>query len=159
MWESTGLPGGNSTPPTNTPAPQTTNTRTATSDNTQTPQQPATAQPTTGFQQPTAYNPQPTAAQPTTFIQPTTDYQLPTTYVTQTTALPTPVPIEFKSPKEYAQQVINPESVNKLSVATEKPLNAPKEVFSAIENIDSKIEAQVDKWTFETRIFLLNLFQ
>ncbi|MBP9691379.1 hypothetical protein KBD81_04845 [Candidatus Woesebacteria bacterium] len=151
-----GLPGGSQ--PTNTPAPQPTAPQPT---NTRPPQQPTTAnqQPTATIQ-PTRYNPAPTSAsQPTTFIQPTTDYQLPTTYVTQTTALPTPVPIEFKSPKELAQEVINPESVTKLSTATEKPLNAPKKIFTTIENIDSSIEAQVDKWTFETRIFFLNLFQ
>ncbi len=63
-------------------------------------------------------------------------------------------PIEIKSPKELAREVVNPESVQKLDQATEKPLTKAKEGFDTVKKYDRQLESYFEGWIFRIRVWM-----
>lgn len=72
---------------------------------------------------------------------------------------PTSEPIEIKSPKELAREVVNPENIQKLDRATEKPLTVAKDSFDTVKKYDRKLESAVEGWVFKVRSWLQRLLQ
>ncbi|KKQ38891.1 MAG: hypothetical protein US54_C0001G0016 [Candidatus Roizmanbacteria bacterium GW2011_GWA2_37_7] len=62
--------------------------------------------------------------------------------------------IKFKTPKELAREVINPENIQKLNDTTKAPLEAPEKAVHFIKNIDTAIEQAAESWIFKIRIFI-----
>ncbi|QQS44508.1 hypothetical protein IPM65_02830 [Candidatus Roizmanbacteria bacterium] len=63
-------------------------------------------------------------------------------------------PIEIKSPKELAREVVNPENVQKLDQATEKPLTKAKEGFDTVKKYDRQLESYFEGWIFRIRVWM-----
>ncbi len=68
-------------------------------------------------------------------------------------------PIEIKSPKELAREVVNPESVQKLDQATEKPLTKAKEGFDTVKKYDQKLESYFEGWIFRIRVWMSQILR
>lgn len=175
-------------PPTNTPAPQQPTNTPPPNNPTAPPQQPTqpiqppntgatwtpvptwTPAPTwtqTPFNPLNIFNPPPTQVvqQPGSNIQPPAN-NVPTTVSNNNVnppqnnePLPTSAPIEIKSPKELAREVINLESVSKLSESTDKALSAPKKGFSTIKSYDQKLETTVQSWWEKAWMYVKGLIQ
>jgi|GEM_PF-3595528 len=156
MW---GLPPGlpNSQQPTNTPAPIIP-TNTVAPAATITPNPQSTNKPTSAPVIPTQAAGQPTIIP--TSVQVTQNNPQPTIgMVLEPSATPrlTLPPIEIKTPQEIAHEIINPESVSKLSEKTDKPLNAVKNGFNNMKQYDQKLESIINEYIFQLRIKLLEL--
>ena len=63
-------------------------------------------------------------------------------------------PLEIKSPKELAREVVNPENVRKLDQATEKPLTKVKEGFDTVKKYDRQLESYFEGWIFRIRVWM-----
>ncbi len=67
--------------------------------------------------------------------------------------------IEIKSPKKALQDTLDRPTIEKMNVATEKPLAVAKNTFITVKSYDQQLENTVEGWFFKIRVSVVNFLQ
>ncbi len=67
--------------------------------------------------------------------------------------------IEIKSPKQVLRDTLDRPTIEKMNVATEKPLAVAKDTFITVKSYDQQLENTVESWFFKIRVSFVNFLQ